>query len=249
MVNFSLENKIALITGASYGIGFAIATAYAEAGAKIVFNDISRELVDKGIAAYKEKGIDARGYVCDVTDEDAVNAFIKTVEKEVGTIDILVNNAGISMSKPFLEMSESDYRKIVDINQVSVFLGMKAVVPSMTKNGKGSIVNISSMNGLVGGAVGYTDTKFAVRGITKAAALQLGHLDIRVNSVHPGVIETPMVTQGDAVEVIKEFAKHIPMKRVAKPEEVSNLVLFLASEESSYSTGSEFVIDGGLTAQ
>lgn len=153
------------------------------------------------------------------------------------------------MATPLMEMSEADYRKIVDINQVSVFLGTKAVVPSMQKAGGGSIVNISSMNGLVGGAVGYTDTKFAVRGMTKAAALQLAHLGIRVNSVHPGVIETPMVSQGDAVELIKEFSKHIPLKRVAQSEEVSNLVLFLASDESSYSTGSEFVIDGGLTAQ
>ena len=152
------------------------------------------------------------------------------------------------MSKPILEMTEQDYRKIVDINQVSVFLGIKAVIPSMQKTGNGSIVNISSMNGLVGGAVWYTDTKFAVRGITKAVALQVAGFGIRVNSVHPGVIETPMVSQGDAVEAIKQFAKHIPLQRVAQSEEVSNLVLYLASDDSSYSTGSEFVIDGGLTA-
>jgi Dehydrogenases with different specificities (related to short-chain alcohol dehydrogenases) len=118
----------------------------------------------------------------------------------------------------------------------------------MQKAEGGSIVNISSMNGIVGGAVGYTDSKFAVRGMTKAAALQVGHLGIRVNSVHPGVIETPMVTEGDAVEQIKEFAKQIPMRRMAQSEEVTNMVLFLASSESSYSTGSEFIIDGGLTA-
>jgi len=147
-----------------------------------------------------------------------------------------------------MEITEEEYRRIIDINQVSVFLGTKAVVPSMQKAGGGSIINISSINGIVGGAIGYTDSKFAVRGFTKAAALQLAHLGIRVNSVHPGVIETPMVTQGDAVEVIKEFAKQIPVGRMAQPEEVSNLVLYLASDESSYSTGSEFVIDGGLTA-
>ena len=133
MVNFSLENKIALITGASYGIGFAIATAYAEAGAKIVFNDISRELVDKGIAAYKEKGIDARGYVCDVTDEDAVNAFIKTVEKEVGTIDILVNNAGIIKRVPMHEMSAAEFRQVIDIDLNGPFIVSKAVIPQMIK--------------------------------------------------------------------------------------------------------------------
>lgn len=146
-------------------------------------------------------------------------------------------------------MTEDDYRRIVDINQVSVFLGTQAVVPSMTEANKGSIVNVSSINGLVGGAVGYTDTKFAVRGFSKAAALQLAPLGIRVNSVHPGVIETPMIKQGDAAEQIKTFSKFIPMRRVAQPEEVTELVLLLASDDSSYSTGSEFVADGGLTAQ
>lgn len=241
-----LEGKVAIVTGGAQGMGAAHVKRFIEEGAKVVFTDINEEL---GQALATELGENAKFVKQDVTNEADWTNVVEQTEAAFGTIDVLVNNAGISMSKPLLEMTENDYRKIVEINQVSVFLGMKAVVPSMTKNGKGSIVNISSMNGLVGGAVGYTDTKFAVRGITKAAALQLGHLDIRVNSVHPGVIETPMVTQGDAVEVIKEFAKHIPMKRVAKPEEVSNLVLYLASDESSYSTGSEFVIDGGLTAQ
>lgn len=241
-----LEGKVAIVTGGAQGMGAAHVKRFIEEGAKVVFTDINEEL---GQALATELGESAKFVKQDVTNEADWTNVVEQTEAAFGTIDVLVNNAGISMSKPLLEMTENDYRKIVEINQVSVFLGMKAVVPSMTKNGKGSIVNISSMNGLVGGAVGYTDTKFAVRGITKAAALQLGHLDIRVNSVHPGVIETPMVTQGDAVEVIKEFAKHIPMKRVAKPEEVSNLVLYLASDESSYSTGSEFVIDGGLTAQ
>lgn len=241
-----LEGKVTIVTGGAQGMGAAHVKRFIEEGAKVVFTDINEEL---GQALATELGESAKFVKQDVTNEADWTNVVEQTEAAFGTIDVLVNNAGISMSKPLLEMTENDYRKIVEINQVSVFLGMKAVVPSMTKNGKGSIVNISSMNGLVGGAVGYTDTKFAVRGITKAAALQLGHLDIRVNSVHPGVIETPMVTQGDAVEVIKEFAKHIPMKRVAKPEEVSNLVLYLASDESSYSTGSEFVIDGGLTAQ
>jgi len=120
---------------------------------------------------------------------------------------------------------------------------------SLNSTGNGSIVNISSMNGIVAGAIGYTDTKFAVRGMTKAAAIELSHKGIRVNSVHPGVIATPMIQQGDAKDVIEEFSKYIPLKRVAQPEEVSNLVLYLASDDSSYSTGSEFVIDGGLTAQ
>lgn len=241
-----LEGKVAIVTGAAQGMGASHVKRFVEEGAKVVFTDINEEL---GSKLEKDLGENAKFVKQDVTNESDWQNVVKQTEEAFGTIDILVNNAGISVNRPLLEMTEDEYRKIVDINQVSVFLGTKAVVPSMTKAGKGSIVNISSMNGLVGGAVGYTDTKFAVRGITKATALQLGHLNIRVNSVHPGVIETPMVTQGDSVEVIKEFSKHIPIKRVAKPEEVTNLVLYLASDESSYSTGSEFVIDGGLTAQ
>src|SRR5699024_6032649 len=144
-----------------------------------------------------------------------------------GAVNILVNNAGISMNKTIFDITEEEYRRIVDINQVSVFLGMKTVLPSIQKGENGSIVNISSINGLVGGAIGYTDTKFAVRGMTKAAALSLAPSGIRVNSVHPGVIETPMINQGDSKEVIQQFAKFIPMQRIAKPEEVTNLVLFL----------------------
>ena len=174
---------------------------------------------------------------------------VTETENAFGPVHILVNNAGISIASSIAQMTVEQYRKIVDINQVSVFLGMKAILPSMQKAENGSIVNISSMNGLVGGAIGYTDTKFAVRGMTKAAALEFAHYGIRVNSIHSSIIETPMVTEGDTVEQIREFAKHIPLKRMAQAEEVSNLVLFLASEESSYSTGSEFVIDGGLTAQ
>ena len=153
------------------------------------------------------------------------------------------------MAKTMMETSLEEYRRIVEINQVSVFLGMKAVLPSMQKAGGGSIVNISSLNGLVAGAIGYTDTKFAVRGMTKAAAIEVARYNIRVNSVHPGVIATPMVMQEDTRAAVEEFAKHIPVRRVAQPEEVSNMVLFLASDDSSYSTGSEFVIDGGISAQ
>ncbi len=240
-----LENKVAIVTGGARGMGESHVRRFVSEGAKVVFTDLNEE---GGQALAKELGENVLFVKQDVTKEADWQTVIEATEKAFGPANILVNNAGISMSKPMMEMTEADYRKIVDINQVSVFLGMKAVVPSMQKAKGGSIVNISSMNGLVGGAVGYTDTKFAVRGMTKAAALQLAHFGIRVNSVHPGVIETPMVSQGDAVEVIKEFAKHIPLKRVAQSEEVTNLVLYLASDEASYSTGSEFVIDGGLTA-
>lgn len=240
-----LLDKVAIVTGGASGMGEAHVRRFVEEGAKVVFTDINQ---DAGSKMAEELGENSLFVKHDVTDEAGWQAVVEKTEAVFGPVNILVNNAGISMSKSIFDMSLEDYKKIVNINQVSVFLGMKSVLPSMQKAEGGSIVNISSMNGIVGGAVGYTDTKFAVRGMTKAAALQVGHLGIRVNSVHPGVIETPMVTQGDAVKQIKEFAKSIPMRRMAQSKEVTNMVLFLASDESSYSTGSEFVIDGGLTA-
>jgi len=240
-----LSGKVAIITGGARGMGESHVRRFVEEGAKVVFTDINEEVGEK---LASELGDNTLFVKHDVTDEAGWQEVIEKAEAAFGPVNVLVNNAGISMSKSIFDMSVEDYKKIIDINQVSVFLGIKAVLPSMQKAEGGSIVNISSMNGIVGGAVGYTDSKFAVRGMTKAAALQVGHLGIRVNSVHPGVIETPMVTEGDAVEQIKEFAKQIPMRRMAQSEEVTNMVLFLASSESSYSTGSEFIIDGGLTA-
>lgn len=241
-----LTGKVAIITGGARGMGESHVRKFIAEGAKVVLTDLNEE---SGNALANELGENAKFVKQDVTNAADWERVITETEQAFGPVNILVNNAGISMNMSIAEMTEAQYRKIVDINQVSVFLGMKAVLPSMQKTENGSIVNISSMNGLVAGAIGYTDTKFAVRGMSKAAAMEFANYGIRVNSVHPGVIETPMVTEGDAAEVIKEFAKHIPLKRVAKSEEVSNLVLFLASEESSYSTGSEFVIDGGLTAR
>lgn len=240
-----LENKVAIVTGGARGIGAAHVRRFVQEGAKVIFTDINEE---GGLALEKELEGKAKFVKQDVTKAGDWKRVVDEAEKTFGPVNILVNNAGISISKSIFEITEEEYRRLIDINQVSVFLGIKAVLPSMQKTGNGSIINISSINGLVGGAVGYTDSKFAVRGLTKAVALQLAALGIRVNSVHPGVIETPMVTEGDAVEVIKEFAKHIPLQRMAQPEEVTNLVLYLASDESSYSTGSEFVVDGGLTA-
>jgi 3alpha(or 20beta)-hydroxysteroid dehydrogenase len=240
-----LKNKVAIITGGARGMGASHVRLFASEGAKVVFTDLNEE---EGRILEKEIGGNVKFIKQDVTDAVSWEKVVEDTEKIFGQVNILVNNAGISINKPLLEITEDEYRKIVDINQVSVFLGTKAVAASMKKSGNGSIVNISSMNGLVGGAIGYTDTKFAVRGMTKAAAIQLSPFGIRVNSVHPGVIETPMVTEGDSYEVIKKLSKQIPIRRMAKSEEVSNLVLYLASDESSYSTGSEFVIDGGLTA-
>lgn len=241
-----LENKVAIITGASRGMGAAHARLFVEEGAKVVIADI---LEEDGKKLAEELGENAIFIKLDVTNEANWKEAVAEAEKAFGPVDVLVNNAGITMNKPIEETSEEDYRRIININQVSVFLGIKSIIPSMKQVENGSIINISSINGLVGGAVGYTDSKFAVRGLTKSAALSLSKYGIRVNSVHPGVIETPMLMHGDAKEAIKEFSKHIPLKRVAKPEEVSKTVLFLASSDSSYSTGSEFVIDGGLTAQ
>lgn len=241
-----LNEKVAIITGGARGMGASHVRAFIKEGAKVMIADI---LEQEGKALANELGENVKFIKLDVTKRANWEEVVAETEKAFGPINVLVNNAGISMNRSIEETSEEDYRRILDINQVSVFLGMKSVIPSMKKGNGGSIVNISSINGLVGGAIGYTDTKFAVRGMTKAAALELSRFGIRVNSVHPGVIETPMILQEDSKEAIQEFAKYIPSGRVAKPEEVSNLVVYLASDESSYSTGSEFVVDGGLTAQ
>ena len=240
-----LDGKVAVITGGARGMGASHVRRFVKEGAKVIITDLNEE---GGMALANELGENALFVKQDVTKAADWEHVVKEAEEAFGPVNVLVNNAGISMNKNIFDITEEEYRKIVEINQVSVFLGIKHILPSMQKTGNGSIVNISSLNGLVGGAIGYTDTKFAVRGLTKAAALQVAGLGIRVNSVHPGVIETPMVTQGDAVGAIKEFAKHIPLKRVAKPEEVTDLVTYLASDESGYSTGSELIVDGGLSA-
>lgn len=241
-----LKDKVAIVTGAAQGMGATHARAFIKEGAKVVLTDLNQE---KGQALASELGGNALFVQQNVTSEADWGHVIDVTESHFGPVDILVNNAGITLSASILDTSLDDYRRILEINQVSVFLGMKSVIPSMRKSGGGSIINISSINGLVGGAIGYTDSKFAVRGMTKAAALECAAYGIRVNSVHPGVIATPMIMQGDTKAAVDEFAKHIPLKRVAKPEEVTSMVVYLASDDSSYSTGSEFIVDGGLTAQ
>ena len=241
-----LVGKVAVITGAAQGMGAAHAKLFVEEGAKVVLTDLNEE---KGLAFAAELGENAVFVKQNVASEQDWATVIATAEEKFGPVNVLVNNAGITMAKSILQTTVEEYRRIVEINQVSVFLGMKAALPSMEKAGGGSIVNVSSMNGLVAGAIGYTDTKFAVRGMTKAAAMEAARFNVRVNSVHPGVIATPMVVQEDTKAAVEAFAKHIPMGRVAQPEEVSKMVLFLASDDSSYSTGSEFVIDGGMTAR
>lgn len=240
-----LKNKVVIVTGAAQGMGKMHAEKALNEGAKVVITDINKEL---GVQTSQLLGENAIFIQHDVSNEDHWNNVINTVVEKWGRIDVLVNNAGITYNTPLQELSLESYMKIVNINQVSVFLGMKNVAETMKSQKSGSIINISSMNGLVGGAIGYTDTKFAVRGMTKAASRDLSPYNIRVNSVHPGVIQTPMLEQEDVKEQVEQFKQTIPMRRVAKVEEVSNMVIFLASDESSYSTGSEFVIDGGLTA-
>lgn len=243
-----LSNKVAIITGGSRGMGASHVRKFVEEGAKVVFTDI---LVDEGQALEKELGSNVKFVEHDVTNAEQWERVVTETENLFGSIDILVNNAGIAPNNPIEKTSEEEYRKVIDINQVAVFLGMKAVIPSMKKAENGSIVNISSLSGLISGPdqIAYVASKFAVRGMTKSAALELGQFGIRVNSVHPGIIETPMTMNEETKAMLAEISKTIPLQRTAKPEEVTNLVLFLASNESSYSTGAEFVIDGGLLAQ
>src|SRR5699024_3575981 len=172
-------------------------------------------------------------------------------ESIFGNINILVNNAGIAFTKPYLDTDVEEYKNLISINQDGIFIGMKEIYPSMKKAGKGSIINISSTAGLTGVAnqTAYGTSKFAVRGMTKHAALEFAKDNIRVNSVHPGAIKTAMLDQEDTKSILEALEKKIPLQRIAEPIEVSNLVLFLASDESSYSTGAEFVVDGGLSQQ
>lgn len=241
-----LTGKVAIITGGSQGMGASHAKLFVSEGAKVVITDINEAT---GTKLATELGDNAIFVKQDVASEADWQTVIKETITHFGQLDILVNNAGITYAKSLFDITTDEYLKIFKINQLSVFLGMKYAAAEMKKAGSGSIVNISSINGLVGGTIGYTDTKFAVRGMTKAAALELAHNHIRVNSVHPGVISTPMIHQGDTDEAVKQFAKMIPLQRIAEPEEVSKMVLFLASDDSSYSTGAEFTVDGGLTAQ
>lgn len=190
MVNFSLEGKIALVTGASYGIGFSIATGFAKAGATIVFNDIKQELVDKGVAAYAAEGIKAHGYVCDVTDEAGVNTMVAQIEKEVGVIDILVNNAGIIKRIPMIEMSAADFRQVIDIDLNGPFIVSKAVLPSMIKKGHGKIINICSMMSELGRETvsAYAAAKGGLKMLTRNIASEYGEYNIQCNGIGPGYI-------------------------------------------------------------
>lgn len=239
-----LENKVAIITGGAQGMGASHAKRFVAEGAKVVITDI---LEEKGKALAQELGDNALFIKHDVTKAADWDKVVKETEAAFGPVNILINNAGVGFVKLIEDMTEEEYRWEIDVNQVSIFLGMKAVVPSMKKTKNGSIVNISSVAGLLAlpQYIAYSASKFAVRGMTKVAALEFADYGIRVNSVHPGLIDTPMTQDEDNAASLAEFAKAIPLKRAAKPEEATNMVLFLASDDASYSTGSEFVIDGG----
>lgn len=239
-----LRGKVAVITGAARGMGRAHALRFAREGAKVAMTDILRE---EGEAAAREIGQDVRFFHHDVTSAASWTSVLADVEAQFGPINVLVNNAGIGYSVALDETEEDEYRRFFEINQLSVYLGMKLVAPSMRRAGGGSIINISSTCGFsaLPGTVAYAGTKFAVRGMTKAAAVDLGKDGIRVNSVHPGLTRTGMLEP--AVE--EALSRRALLGRVADPDEVSSLVLYLASDDASYSTGAEFLVDGGLLAQ
>lgn len=242
-----VQDKVIIVTGGSQGIGEATVRRLAEEGAKVIVTDIA---VDNGQALADELGDNVSFIEQDVSSKEGWEKVFKEVEEKYGKVDVLVNNAGIAITIDFDKISDEDYMKNININQHSVFYSMKLVKPLMDKAGGGSIVNLSSIAGIVGSerGAGYNGSKFAVRGMTKVAALDYAKDNIRVNSIHPGLIETPILSAvpPEAMEGIKAS---IPMGRVGDTREIANLVLFLASDESTYCTGSEFIADGGFTAQ
>jgi 3alpha(or 20beta)-hydroxysteroid dehydrogenase len=244
-----LDGKVALISGGARGQGAAEGRLFVDEGARVMLGDV---LDGEGEVLAKDLGDGAAYRHHDVTSEEEWLAIVAETKERFGRIDVLVNNAGIFQMLPMTMTSLDDYMKVITINQVGTFLGMKAVTETMVDQGSGSIVNISSVAGLRGnaGTVAYTASKFAVRGMTKVAAAELGAFGIRVNSVHPGIIDTAMLGQirglaGD--EAVEAMRENIPNKRIASADDVAKLVLYLASDDSAYSTGAEFIVDGGMT--
>ncbi len=257
MDKFSLEGKIALVTGASYGIGFAIASAYAQAGATIVFNDIKQELVDKGLVAYENIGIKAYGYVCDVTDEAQVQAFVKKVEDEIGVIDILVNNAGIIKRIPMLEMSAEDFRKVIDVDLNAPFIVSKAVIPGMIKKGHGKIINICSMMSELGRETvsAYAAAKGGLKMLTRNICSEYGEANIQCNGIGPGYIATPQTAplrekqpDGSRHPFDQFIIAKTPAARWGTPEDLQGPAVFLASDASDFVNGHVLYVDGGILA-
>lgn len=254
---FSLQGKIALITGASYGIGFEIAKAYAQAGATIVFNDIKQELVDKGLAAYRELGIEAHGYVCDVTDEAGIQQMVSQIEDEVGVIDILVNNAGIIRRTPMLEMAAEDFRQVIDIDLNAPFIVSKAVLPSMIAKGHGKIINICSMMSELGRETvsAYAAAKGGLKMLTKNIASEFGEANIQCNGIGPGYIATPQTdplrerqADGSRHPFDQFIIAKTPAARWGTTEDLAGPAVFLASDASNFVNGHILYVDGGILA-
>ena len=254
---FSLKGKVALVTGAIYGIGFAIAKAFAEAGATIVYNCNSESGMQMGADNYKAAGIDAKGYLCDVTKEDEVQAMVKKIEEEVGTIDILVNNAGIIKRIPMTEMSAADFRQVVDIDLVGPFICSKAVIPSMIKKGAGKIINICSMMSELGRETvsAYAAAKGGLKMLTRNICSEYGEYNIQCNGIGPGYIATPQTAplcerqaDGSRHPFDQFIIAKTPAARWGTPEDLMGPAVFLASKASDFVNGHILYVDGGILA-
>lgn len=234
--------RTAIITGGASGIGAEAARRLAGEGATVVVADINYRAAQN---VADEIGEHARAVALDVTNGAQWTDVIQSAENDLGPINVLINSAGVASYAPTETLDEAEYRRIIDINQVGTFLGIKSIIPALRRAGGGSIVNVSSLAGLIGlpQAIAYSASKWAVRGMTKSAAAELGHDGIRVNSVHPGVIDTPIL--GDAQGLVDQVMPQLPLGRIGRADEVANMILFLATDESSYTTGTEFAIDGG----
>ncbi len=257
MESFSLKGKVALVTGASYGIGFAIAKAFSAAGATIVFNDIRQELVDKGLASYKEAGIEAHGYACDVTDEAAVQSFVKQVEEEVGVIDILVNNAGIIKRIPMCDMTAEQFRQVIDVDLNAPFIVSKAVIPGMIKKGHGKIINICSMMSELGRETvsAYAAAKGGLKMLTRNICSEYGEHNIQCNGIGPGYLATPQTAplrerqpDGSRHPFDSFIVAKTPAARWGTPEDLMGPAVFLASDASNFVNGHILYVDGGILA-
>ena len=255
--NFSLGGKVALVTGASYGIGFAIATAFSEAGATIVFNDIKQELVDKGIASYAEEGIKAHGYVCDVTNEAQVQEMVQKIEAEVGVIDILVNNAGIIKRIPMLEMSAEQFRQVIDVDLNAPFIVSKAVIPGMVQKGHGKIINICSMMSELGRETvsAYAAAKGGLKMLTRNICSEYGEANIQCNGIGPGYIATPQTeplrerqADGSRHPFDSFIVSKTPAARWGTTQDLQGPAVFLASDASNFVNGHILYVDGGILA-
>jgi gluconate 5-dehydrogenase len=252
MVKFSLEGKVALVTGASYGIGFAIASAFAEAGATIAFNDIGADLVEKGLAAYRAKGIAALGYVCDVTNEERVKDLVSKIEKEAGIIDILVNNAGIIKRVPMHEMTAAEFRQVIDVDLNAPFIVAKAVIPSMIRKGGGKIINVCSMMSELGRetVAAYAAAKGGLKMLTRNIAAEYGGYNIQCNGIGPGYIATPQTAplRAEGHPFNAFIVSKTPAARWGTPEDLAGPAVFLASAASDFVNGHILYVDGGILA-